>query len=113
MLNYLTHIAFKLYENITVPIEAPNRFQIEVLFRYNSRNFLLRLSSGTSDNPFGINDEHIQQIAPMISIHDHLSFKRFEQILQRVDEVAIEHAPPAKKEHQSDEEHEHHHHHGD
>jgi inositol hexakisphosphate/diphosphoinositol-pentakisphosphate kinase len=31
-LDYLTHLVFRLYENMAVPADHPERFRIEILF---------------------------------------------------------------------------------
>lgn len=40
-LDYLTHIVFRMYENKSVPVDAPDRFRVEILF-----------SPGANHNPF-------------------------------------------------------------
>lgn len=71
-LNYLTHLVFKIFENMQEDPESENRFQVEVLF-----------SSGSHD-PLGIvNAEHREKIKPMICIHNNLPLSVFKQILDK------------------------------
>jgi len=84
-LHYLTHIVLKVWENLNLPPDHANRFQIEVL-----------LSCGANTNPFAcLNDDHLLFISPMVSIHNNLSLKDFDEIVDVAAEMRSKNITPS------------------
>jgi len=78
-LHYLTHLVFKLYENLLAPPESSDRWMLEVLF-----------SSGAHKNPFRcITQDHYQTITPMITIHNHMSLEELQRIVVKTNAAKI------------------------
>ncbi|KAG2489657.1 hypothetical protein HYH03_011935 [Edaphochlamys debaryana] len=61
-LDYLTQVVFRMYENKTVPVDAPERFRVEVLF-----------SPGANYNPFDftmpLHNNHVLPTIPRTALH--------------------------------------------
>lgn len=55
-LDYLTQVVFRMYENKTVPVDAPERFRVEMLF-----------SPGTNYSPFDVVPLHNNHVLPTLA----------------------------------------------
>jgi hypothetical protein len=67
--NYLTHIVFRLFENLNLEPEDPKRFRLE-----------LCISQGSKYSEKNENDSHKQNLLPLISINTNLDLNHLEHL---------------------------------
>ena len=70
--DYCSHIIFRLFEDLTVELQNPKRFRLEII-----------MSPGSNKNPKEANDEHLITVAPWIFLNKKLSLKQMKKFLSK------------------------------
>ena len=70
--DYCSHIIFRLFENLSVELQNPKRFRLEII-----------MSPGSNKNPKEANDEHLINVAPWIFLNKKLSLKQMKKFLSK------------------------------
>ena len=69
-LDYCSHIIFRLFENLNVDLDNPNRFRLEIM-----------MSPGSSDDPRSANKNHLIDVSKRIILNEKLNQTQMKEFL--------------------------------
>ena len=71
-LDYCSHIIFRLFENLNVDLDNPNRFRLEIM-----------MSPGSSDDPRSANKNHLIDVSKRIILNENLNQTQMKEFLNK------------------------------